>query len=511
MFRIVSLVRKIRRGRASFGALLILALTVNGLLSVAGGMASAGGRSQEVERLNRFVQTSGSSDAELRIFREGRDLISDEEWGEAAGKFADYMKKYPKGKDVDAATYWMAYALVKQEKFQDADRALARLISEFPNSRWRDDAKALQLQLPNRQPDQDIDSYSEETRIVALQSLFQGNPDRGASMAADILRDPKRSKRLKEAAITLIGQHQSRAGMELLMNIARNDTDMKLRKSAIFWMGQGGDDSALDLLKEFTTSSADPEVGKAAVFAISQNGSPRAMQMLTEMARSASAGGKLREEAIFWLGQRGGPSADDDLIKIFESEPDVRIRKKVVFALSQRGSAAARAKLSEIARSNADKSVRMEAIFWLGQRGGDEAGADELMRIYDADADAEIRKKVIFSLSQMRNDRARQKLFDIARGSDSPAARAEAIFWIGQTGGARGADYLIQLYDAERSPEVKKKIIFSISQSHAKQGIRKLMEIAKSDASVELRKEAVTWLGQSGDPDAAKFLEEIVK
>ncbi|HEX8088302.1 MAG TPA: HEAT repeat domain-containing protein [Blastocatellia bacterium] len=510
MFRIVSLVKKIRSGRPSFGAVLILALTANGLVSVAGSVTPAHGYNQEVERLNRFVQTSDSSVAELRIFREGRDLISDEQWGEAAGKFADYMKKYPKGKDVDAATYWMAYALVKQEKFQEADRALSRLISEFPNSRWRDDAKALQLQLPNKQPDQDIDSYSEETRIVALQSLFQGNPDQGASMAADILRDPKRSKRLKETAITLIGQHQSRAGMELLMNIARNETDTKLRKTAIFWMGQGGNESALDMLKEFTTSSTDAEVGKAAVFAISQNGSPRAMQMLAEMARSA-ASGKLREEAIFWLGQRGGPSVDDELIKIFESDPDARIRKKIIFTLSQRGSGAARAKLSEIARSNADKSARMEAIFWLGQRGGDEASADELLRIYDADTDAEIRKKVIFSLSQMRNDRARQKLFDIARGSDSPSARSEAIFWIGQTGGARGADYLIQLYDAEKSPEVKKKIIFSISQNHSKQGIRKLMEIAKSDALVELRKEAVTWLGQSGDPDAAKFLEEIVK
>src|SRR5215216_6154242 len=161
MFRIVNFIKRIR-SEASLGALLILALTINGLITVAGSVTSAHGYNQDVDKLNRFVQTSNSSDAEVKIFREGRDLISEEEWDEASGKFAEYMKKYPKGKDVDAAMYWMAYAFVKQEKFQEADRALVRLISEYPNSRWRDDAKALQLQLPNRQPEQNIDSYSDE-------------------------------------------------------------------------------------------------------------------------------------------------------------------------------------------------------------------------------------------------------------------------------------------------------------------------------------------------------------
>src|SRR5215212_6780119 len=121
MFRIVSLIKRIQNGRASFGALLIFALTVNGVITLAGSVVSVHGYNQDVEKLNRFVQASSSSDAEVRIFREGRDLISEEEWDEASGKFAEYMKKFPKGKDVDAAIYWIGYALMKQEKFQEAD------------------------------------------------------------------------------------------------------------------------------------------------------------------------------------------------------------------------------------------------------------------------------------------------------------------------------------------------------------------------------------------------------
>jgi hypothetical protein len=37
------------------------------------------------------------------------------------------------------------------------------------------------------------------------------------------------------------------------------------------------------------------------------------------------------------------------------------------------------------------------------------------------------------------------------------------------------------------------------------------MEIARTDPSVELRKTAVRYLGESKDPDAIRFLEELLK
>ena len=58
---------------------------------------------------------------------------------------------------------------------------------------------------------------------------------------------------------------------------------------------------------------------------------------------------------------------------------------------------------------------------------------------------------------------------------------------------------------------MKKKIIFSLSQTGQKAALRKLMEIAKTDSSTELEKQAIFWLGQSNDPDAIKFLEELLK
>ena len=496
--------------RPSLGALIMLALAINGLFTLAGLIRPVRAYNQELEKLNRFVQTSNAPGDELSIFREGRDLIADEAWDDAASRFSQYIKKYPKGKEVDAALYWLSYALAKEEKFDEANRAIARLLSQFPNSRWRRDAEALRLQTPTRQPVNNIDSLDgDETKAVALQSLFLGNPEQGAVQAVNILRNPNASRHLKEMAITLMGQHAPAQSREMLTDIARNGTDPHLRKTAIFWLGQTDDESVLDLLTQLA-SSPDEEVSKAAIFGITQHHSPRADALLADMARSG-ASRRQREEAIFWISQRDNPGNDELLTQIFESDKDPQIRKRVIFALTQRHTEAARAKLFEIARTATDKEAREEAIFWVGQRGGDQAAA-ELIRLLDAERDTQVRKKIVFSLSQMNNQSARAKLMEMARGSDDAEVRGETIFWLAQTGGNGAVDMLIQLYDAEKTPEVKKKIIFSLTQARDKKAaLHKLMAIAKSDPSPEARKEAVFWLGQSRDPEAIKFIEDILK
>lgn len=95
--------------------LLIIALSLSSLL-VLPRNSSAARYTQELEKLNRLVQTSNASDAEMKIFREGRDLIGDESWEKAATKFREYISRYPKGKDTDAALYWLAFALKKQDR-----------------------------------------------------------------------------------------------------------------------------------------------------------------------------------------------------------------------------------------------------------------------------------------------------------------------------------------------------------------------------------------------------------
>jgi HEAT repeat protein len=434
-------------GRAA--ALACAAALLVGASALAQGFADAG-FARDLGKLSRFVQTTSSSDEAKRAFARGRDLLAEEEWARAAEQFGGFVKEYPRHKDVDAALYWLAFSQKKQNRFQDADATIERLLGEYPKSKWRDDAEALRLeiapQLGKRETiQQAINKEDEEMKMIALQSLFQASPERAAAIVADILKpDSKASPRLRETALSLLMHHGGERGLTTLIEIARGGGDVKLRQKAVFWLGQTRDERALDVLKEIATKADDP-AAKQAAFAISQHGSARATALLAELARTA-----------------------------------------------------------------ASRDVRKQAVFGLGQRRGDEA-LDALFALYGSEQDVEVRKQILFAVSQTQGDRGQAKLLEIARAEKDLALRKQAIFSLTQMRGDAAVPTLVQLYDAEQNPQVKEYLLSAFGQSRSPEARRKLMQIAKSDASVETRKKAVFWLGQSRDPEVLKFLEELLK
>ena len=67
---------------------------------------------------------------------------------------------------------------------------LNRLIKEFPRSRWITDAKAMKVEIAGKRGDTKAITQAlegdgtpeDETKIIALQSLFQADPERAASL-----------------------------------------------------------------------------------------------------------------------------------------------------------------------------------------------------------------------------------------------------------------------------------------------------------------------------------------
>ena len=58
---------------------------------------------------------------------------------------------------------------------------------------------------------------------------------------------------------------------------------------------------------------------------------------------------------------------------------------------------------------------------------------------------------------------------------------------------------------------MKMSLLRAFGDSKQKVAVRKLMLIARNDQSVEMRKIAVRYLGESKDPEALKFLEDLLK
>jgi HEAT repeat protein len=436
----------IKIGRVEFRPVAVILSCV----MLVGAFLVNGSAQQDLDKLNRFVQTQNAAAA--KVFRDGRDLIGDEDWKKAEGKFRSFVNLYPKDKNVDAALYWLAFALTKQERYREAEDELKHLLAEFPRSNWADDANALRAQVASHLGDQRVieqtlNEDDVEVKIVALQSLFESNTERGLAYVAEMMKPgSKANPRLKEAGIELLRRYGGKQSVSLLMDIIRNQTDEKIRITAIQTLGRTGDESALPLLKDLVTTSTDEEVSKAAVFAISR----------------------------------------------FEG-------------------AAARSLLIELARSGKSVEVRKSAIFWLSNDSSDST-MDELMRIYESDRNTEIRKGIVFALKRMGSPRSFAKLYEIARNvSEDAEVRKDALHWIGQSGDKASMDFLIQMYDVEKEDEIKQQIIFALSRTSDKRAIRKLIDIARRDSSVEMRKQAIFWLGRSDDPEARQFLEDILK
>lgn len=411
-------------------------------------------RRNELTRLS-FAQNSRDGDEAAKSLRKGRDLIEDEKWQEAEQSFKDFIAGFPRHKNVDAAFYWMAFALKKQGRLQDADRALEQLIKEHPKSGWSDDAQAMRVEMApqlgnqttiNRAMDESREKGDDEMKLIALQSLMFSNPERALPVLQDILKaDSKAGKKLKHAAIALLGQKGNAQAVDLLLEIARNQAETDIGHTAIFWLGTSGDERGFEYLKEVVTTAKDKSRIQIALTGIAQSRNPKAQAFLLETARSA-----------------------------------------------------------------ASPEARQAAIMHLGTQGG-EAGVNELLNLYDVESNPETKKQLLTAIAIGGNTRVQAKLLEIARNDSNVELRKTAIFWFGQQGGEKAVESLIQLYDSEQNVQVKEHLIFVMSQSTGKSAVRKLMEIARSGSSVELRKKAIFWLGQSRDPEARKFIEELLK
>src|ERR1043166_5968554 len=164
---------------------------------------------QEIQKLNRFVQANKMNAAAAQIFKEGRDFIEAQNWQRAAEKFNEFIKGYPKERDLDAALYWYAYSLQKQGQKEQAVTPLKRLIERFPGSSWRREAEALLALMGYQNVVADVKSNEDcEIKVLALQSLFQADKERAITIVTDSLKaNPAACPGFQSAAVSLLGAY----------------------------------------------------------------------------------------------------------------------------------------------------------------------------------------------------------------------------------------------------------------------------------------------------------------
>ena len=183
---------------------------------------------------------------------------------------------------------------------------------------------------------------------------------------ARIARSSGARSELRSRAVFYIGTYEDPAATQALRRLAAEEgLDEDVRGSAIIALGRDDmSDDDVDWLRGLY-SRASEKLRDNIFLAVSRSDGPRASRWLSSIAADANETEHTRQQAMFWLGQGRGPTAD--LVRLYDKLEDPSLRSHYTFVLSQRRDSEALDKLIDVAQHDRDKSVRHQALFWLGQ------------------------------------------------------------------------------------------------------------------------------------------------
>ena len=209
----------------------------------------------------------------------------------------------------------------------------------------------------------------------------------------------------------------------------------------------------------------DEEIRIVALQSLFESSPERAVVYVTDILKPGSkASRSFKETAVSLLGSHGGQKAVPLLL--------------------------------DIARNQTDRELRVTAFRRLAEEDG-EALVEDLIRLYDAERDLEVRENYLHAFESMDGARARTKLLEVARSSaENAELRKTAIRVLGNKEEAGAFDELARLYETETNREIKEQILISLSDMDDPRAQSRLLDIARNPSGdAELRKFAIRRIG----------------
>ncbi len=303
----------------------------------------------------------------------------------------------------------------------------------------------------------------------------------------------------------------------------------------VYWLGRANNEESLNYLRALAAAAPLDMLSERAVLGIALHDDARVAGMLKNFV-SSSPNQRIRSTSVYWLGQVGGETTflatlvrsdtEDKKIRrsaahaigqarergtiptlqgLYENVKDAEIRKSVISAAGNSlDEQPAWTFLIGIAKNDVDSESRRTAVRQLGDFKRDDA-AEEIMKIYNADANIEVKKAALRSLAETKNPRGQARLLEIARSETNPELRKSAIRVMSDRGEA-AVDDLLKLFDSEQSADVKRSILQTLSDIKSTRVEDKLFEVAKSNDQTDVRRQAIRLLGERATKRSFEFL-----
>jgi hypothetical protein len=365
---------------------------------------------------------------ENSYYEMGRSALDRRNWQDAINRFDQAAQL--KGRRVDAALYWKAYAQGKNGQRTEALATVDMLVKGYPQSRYLNDAKALEIELkrgqvsPESQDDEDL-------KLLAIQGLQHSDPEQAIPLLEKLLASSN-GPRIKERALYVLALSNSARAQEILLGIAKGGGNPDLQRKAIDYLATHSRNEGRAKLEEVYRTNTDQEIRLRVLRAYMSAGDRTRLLAVAQSEQSED----LRMAAIRYLGNSG---AITELGQLYDKESSKAIRMQIVQSLA---SAGAIERLQQIARNETDTEIRMRAIRSFASVGRERSGTI-LQDMYAKETTPEAKRAIINALHAQGNA---EGLVAVARRENDPKMKEEIVRRLSTMTKSKVAlDYLMEI------------------------------------------------------------------
>jgi HEAT repeat protein len=276
------------------------------------------------------------------------------------------------------------------------------------------------------------------------------------------------------------------------------ETDDNLKLLAINALMQQDQAEAVPILQKVLSGNQSEEVKSRALFVLAESHSPQAEALVNQIAQGQS-GPALQTKAIRVMAAAHGKRANDNLASIYQHTSDAQVKRVILQSYLITGDSS---KVLEAARKETDPELVKTAIHTLGAM----SAVQDLMTLYHGTNNAETKAEIINAMvASGRNGVS--ALTEIAQQEQDADLRRKAIRNLGVAGGMSVAPALVSTYQKNTDVETKRAAAQALFVANDAQD---LVALARAEKNPEMKQYLVQQLSVMHDPDATKYMLEIL-
>ena len=201
-----------------------------------------------------------------RAYREGYNLILDENWRAAVSAFEKMADRYPASEWTDDAGFWRCYANRQRgEASADVFNCYEALLEQHPDSEWADDARRAMVSLASKLDREGRSEYQDKVRdfvgdedmdrqIEVLVALGDIGDERSVEVILKRL-DGARDEHLRARIVEILDDLESPRTFEKLKQLIQGDPSTRVRVAAVESLGNHDSPEVVTLLKQVVRDS----------------------------------------------------------------------------------------------------------------------------------------------------------------------------------------------------------------------------------------------------------------